>query len=215
MITSPVRGEGGTPLSQQQHLYLSGVSWADYLRFRETVPQQWRVTYIRGEIEIMPPLPEHESVKTVMSRLLEILLMELGIESETYGSTTFFREDEDVGLEPDSCYYIEHAADVRSMMRWDAAKYPPPDLVIEVDITRRSLSKLPAYEALRVPEVWRWHGDRLVVHILGERGYAEQERSRALPRVSIPMLREWVNRYRAAGPKLPVIREFQTWCRTL
>ena len=33
---------------------------------------------------------------------------------------------------------------------------PPPDLVIEVDITRSSLDKLSIYAALRVPEVWRY-----------------------------------------------------------
>jgi Uma2 family endonuclease len=59
---------------------------------------------------------------------------------------------------------------------------PPPDLAIEVDISRSSLSKLPIYQALEVPEIWRWRFDALEVLRLDAGGeYQSQSDSSELP----------------------------------
>jgi Uma2 family endonuclease len=39
--------------------------------------------------------------------------------------------------------------------RIDFATAPPPDLVVEVDITSTDLDKTRLYAALGVPELWR------------------------------------------------------------
>ncbi|HEX8287453.1 MAG TPA: Uma2 family endonuclease [Pyrinomonadaceae bacterium] len=38
---------------------------------------------------------------------------------------------------------------------------PPPDLVIEVDVTSPSLNKIPIYAALGIQEVWLYKGERV------------------------------------------------------
>ena len=44
---------------------------------------------------------------------------------------------------------------VRGLKRIDLRRDPPPDLVIEVDVTHSSVPRMPIYAALGVPEVWR------------------------------------------------------------
>ena len=91
--------------------------------------------------------------------------MELNIAVVGAGSTTFKRADLSRGFEPDASFYFsENAARVRGKRRiYLDAGDPPPDLVVEVDITSPSASKLPIYARLGVAEVWRHDGDRLAV----------------------------------------------------
>jgi Uma2 family endonuclease len=66
---------------------------------------------------------------------------------------TDLREDLACGFEPDACFYLDHADAIAPDRPLDLAVDPPPDLVVEVDITRSSLDKFPIYAALGVPEV--------------------------------------------------------------
>jgi Uma2 family endonuclease len=101
------------------------------------------------------------------------------------------------------------------MERFDAAIDPPPDLLVEVDGTRRVIPRLPIYAALGVPEVWRWSKGKL--HILGlEHGqYTPLTRSRALPMIEPDALQIWVDRLATAENVSLVFRDFRAWCRTL
>jgi Uma2 family endonuclease len=63
----------------------------------------------------------------------------------------------------------------------DLALDPPPDLAIEIDMTRVSLPRLPIYQALAVPEVWRFDGERLVFLRWVDGEYEEIEQSVSLP----------------------------------
>ena len=85
------------------------------------------------------------------ARMIELVSLERKIEIEALGSTTFSRHDLAKGLEPDECYYIEHAADIRGKLEIDLSVDPPPDLAVEVDITRRSIRRQPIYQALGRP----------------------------------------------------------------
>ncbi len=60
---------------------------------------------------------------------------------------------------------------------------PPPDLAVEDNyVTARSIERLPIYTALGVPELWRWHEDKLDLLRLDPAGqYGEVPASRALP----------------------------------
>jgi len=59
-------------------------------------------------------------------------------------------------------------------------KDPPPDLVIEVDITRSSLNRFPIFAAVGVPEVWRFDGDRVTMYCLEGGRYSQIETSLVL-----------------------------------
>jgi Uma2 family endonuclease len=86
------------------------------------------------------------------------------------------------GLEPDLCYWVTNQEMVRGKDDVDFAVDPPPDLALEVEVSRTSIPKLPIYLSLRVPEAWRWRSEKLEVLRLQERGeYAVIAASRELP----------------------------------
>ena len=61
---------------------------------------------------------------------------------------------------------------------------PPPDLIIEIDITGPSLDKFPIFARMGVPEVWRFDGSRLAIYELFGGDYQERDTSLAFPAVA-------------------------------
>ena len=57
----------------------------------------------------------------------------------------------------------------------------PPNLAVEVDISRSSTIKLGIYEALGIGEVWRFHGEGIQILVLAEGSYRNQNANQALP----------------------------------
>ena len=145
-------------------------------------------------LEIMSPSPEHEKLNRRIAQLVLAFTEAMDIESEDLGSTTFRREDLERGFEPDSCFYIQNEKQVRGKARIDLAVDPPPDLVIEVDITSPSINKLSIYARLGVPEIWRYDGEKLKILQLGDDGYAEISESAALPGLKSTVLTGLVER---------------------
>jgi hypothetical protein len=62
-------------------------------------------------------------------------------------------------------------------------KDPPPDLMLEVEYTRKVEGRLPIIASFKIPEVWRYGGEQLIVLQLQPRKgqYVEVEESRAIP----------------------------------
>jgi Uma2 family endonuclease len=77
---------------------------------------------------------------------------------------------------------------------------PPPDLVIEVDVTSPSLNKLPIYAALGVPEVWLYKGRQVMFHRLIGNRYEPVERSLALPCLTGEQATEFLQRGLTESP---------------
>jgi Uma2 family endonuclease len=94
------------------------------------------------------------------------------------------------GFEPDECFYIQHAELIQGKKKIDLTEDPPPDLVIEIDITSPSLSKFPIFAALGIPEVWRYDGTKVSIFTLIETTYVERLDSVALPKVTSAILSE-------------------------
>ena len=167
----------------EQRVILHNVRWETYERLlaEHADSSAPRFTYDRGELEIMSPSPEHERVNRRLAQLVLALTEEMGVEAEDLGSTTFRREDLKRGFEPDSCFYIENEELIYGKDRVDLSVDPPPDLVIEIDITSPSISKLPIYAQMGVPEVWRYDGEHLTMWKLEGSRYTEITESLALP----------------------------------
>ncbi len=72
------------------------------------------------------PLPEHEVDKELIGDMVKILLEELEIDCECFGSTTFKREVMVSGIEPDQCFYIRNHEVMRGRRRIDLTVDPPP-----------------------------------------------------------------------------------------
>ena len=64
----------------------------------------------------------------------------------------------------------------------DLTRDPPPELILQIEISRSFLDRLAIAARLGMPEVWRWDGEALRVMVLGpERQFVASEPSRAMP----------------------------------
>jgi Uma2 family endonuclease len=145
-----------------------------------------RITYDRGNVELMSPLYAHEAYAAVLGVLVQVLAEELHVRIKSGGTTTIRRPDLERGLEADRCYWIARIDGVLGRLTLDFQVDPPPDLAIEVEGTRGALDKMGVYAALGVTEVWRFDGTALFVHRLQPSGvYELMERSLAFPQIPV------------------------------
>jgi Uma2 family endonuclease len=173
-----------TSSTRPQRLVLHGVSWHEYTRMLRAFAERpgYRLTYDRGTLEIMSPLFEHEVNADLLGRFVVVLTEELGLPLQAGRSTTFRRRRMRRGLEPDHSWWIAHAPQMLGKRVIDLRVDPPPDLALEVDVTRRSLDRMSIYARLAVPEVWRLDAQGLTFQVLQANGrYAEQTHSLAFP----------------------------------
>jgi Uma2 family endonuclease len=199
-------------VGRENRVVLRDVSWKTF-RALAREGRGGRLTFDRGQLEIMSPSFAHENTKKLIARLVEIFAEETGIDMTAAGSTTFGREDLSRGIESDECYYIANAALVQGKDEIELPFDPPPDLAIEVDITRSSMDKLSICAALGIPEVWRYRGGAIEIHVLQDSGeYKPSKISRVLP--GFPM--DEVNRLlegRGASSDTQLARSFQSRMR--
>jgi Uma2 family endonuclease len=167
----------------ENRVVLHDVDWATYTKFLEAVgPRRIRLTYDRGTLEIMTNSRPHERWKSRIGFLICLLGVALKMKVEVSGSTTLRREDIGRGLEPDDAFHIRHAAQMAGSKELDLTQDPPPDLGLEVDISRSSLDRMGIYSSLNIPEVWRYDGEALhVYHRQADGTYAEAQHSLSFP----------------------------------
>lgn len=202
-------------LPDRQYLLLHDVSWDDFRHFERMVDDQpgHRLTYDRGRLEYMTLSHLHESVKMLIHDLLVILCDEFDSPRKNGGSTTFRREDLDRGLEPDQCYYLQNEPLVRGKNVLDLTVDPPPDLAIEVEITRSALDRLGILAALGVPEVWRIDDEHIRFLRLNDNDeYVERTESLHFPGVRSESVAEFV-RKRDQLDEPTLARSFRQWVR--
>lgn len=182
-IVEPEVRPAVNPVEGEHRFVIRGVGWDGYQTLLGLIGNRpIRITYDRGDVELMSPLISHERYKSLMGRMVETITEELDIPIVAAGVTTYHAEMLDRGLEPDECDYLANAGRVRGMERIDLAIDPPPDLAIEVEITASVLNRLAIYAALGVPEVWRFDGEVLTVLLLQpDKTYAGSEVSAAFP----------------------------------
>jgi Uma2 family endonuclease len=172
-------------LQPEQRIVLRGVSWQTYKALVDEMESSAvRFTYDRGSLEMMSPSRDHERLKTLIGRIVEIFTEELDIPMQAGGSTTWSKEDLERGLEADECYHIQHEPQICHRDVSDLSVDPPPDLAVEVEIGHSILDKLAVYGALRIPEIWRYDGESLRVCLLQPDGtYTDSARSLNLPQL--------------------------------
>jgi len=191
---------------------LTGVKWTTYqalvLDLAENSSK--KLTYDQGKLEIMTPLPEHETNKRFLGRMVETATEVLGLEVYSLGSTTWSRRDLQRGIEPDECYYITNEAITRGKLSFDLNLDPAPDLAIEIDITSSSLDRLNIYASLGVGEVWRFDGEELLIYVLQDQYYEVNERSSVLSSLTRTDILRFLQRRGEMGENA-LLREFRQW----
>lgn len=208
---------GITSIADAQHMVLDDVSWEFYEHLlREIGSRQIRVTFDQGNLEIMSPLPKHERWGAWIGRLIELMCFERSIDCQPLGSTTFRDEAQQKGLEPDACYYFKQAAVARQLeAAWNPDTDPVPELVVEIDITSRSIPREPIFAALGIKELWRFDGSKLqVLHLSPKGKYVTRAKSIAFPFLPLDKFSQFVLRGRDKD-QLKVLREFRAWAISL
>ena len=194
-------------------IHLSGISWETYETLLEELSdRRLRLTYNRGNLEIMAPSPEHERFKKVAGRFVETLAEELDIRIEPLGSTTFKRPKLS-GAEPDECFYIYNIDAVRGKKRLDLNEDPAPDLVVEIDVTSSSYNRLQVYADLGVAEVWIYNGESLVIQQLQNGTYITSQTSQFFPDLPIPDIAGFLQQAETTD-YLELVKAFRNWLRS-
>jgi Uma2 family endonuclease len=197
-----------------QRVTLQDVDWSEFEAILEEIGEHrgLRIAYFEGLLELRMPLPEHEQAKGVIADLLKVLLDEMDQDWESLGSSTFKSKAMKAGIEPDDCFYIKNHALMIGKKRLDLTVDPPPELALEIDLT--SKTQVSAYEALRVPEIWRYDSGRLQIYILQPDGnYRESESSLSFPNFPIiEGISQFVALSQTAGTR-PALKAFRQWIR--
>jgi Uma2 family endonuclease len=201
-------------IPQEQRFVLDWVPWPTYVAYAEMMGERHvRVTYHQGRMEFMTLSPEHEHWKHRLVLLVAVVAEEMNIDIAGYGSMTWQREDLERGMEPDECYWIANEARVRGRTEIDLANDPPPDLALEVEISRSALPRMKMFASFGVPEIWRFDGQTLRFCVLGPNGeYTEQEKSRAFPFLSAAELARFLTEH-ATESETKLMRTFRIWVR--
>lgn len=179
-----------------RHFIFEDVSWEYYTQTLNELDrngQHARVTYDRGRMEIMTVGRRHESIKMAIARLLETYAGEYRLPVEGVGNVTCRRQGLKRGLEPDECYYV--TSTYRGTDDFlDLENNPPPDLAIEVEVSRGIGARRAIYADLGVPEIWRFDGVTVTVLRLAGGKYVPVERSELFPELNMAEFSQFVVR---------------------
>ncbi|AFY84649.1 Uma2 family endonuclease [Oscillatoria acuminata] len=206
-----------TPKTQppnEGRILLQNITWETYERLLVEMGdhRNTRVNYDRGVLEIITPLFEHENPNRLLAQVARTVAEELNVEILSAGSTTLNRPDLEKGSEPDSSFYIKNESLIRGKRTIDLKTDPPPDLVIEVDVTSSSIDREGIYAAMGVPEIWRCDRGLLKFLQLRSGNYVETKNSLAFPVLPVTEVAKFLEQSQTVG-ETTLLKAFRTWVR--
>ena len=146
------------PIPAGQVFRVSGVTYEQYVAINDALPPGSALTsYADGELQLMTTSTPHEEFKELIGWLVSALANVRGLFLKPLGNVTLRREARARGFEPDDCYYLGMARGAFTGLTPE--QLPPPELVLEVEVSRTVLDRLPIFAAVGVPEVWRCDGE--------------------------------------------------------
>ncbi len=201
------------PASLTQRVTLYGISWQTYTRILAELGDHRasRLAYAQGVLEVTMPSDRHETYKKLLERMIETLTEELNLPAKSFGATTLNRADLEHGAEPDSCYYIQHVHQIAGR-QVDLAAVPPPDLILEIDISSPSSRRIEIYKQLGVPEIWRYSGGNVHMYRLQDGEYVPCNASSAFPLVSPADITQFLQQAESQDDTT-FIRTWRQWVR--
>jgi Uma2 family endonuclease len=196
----------------EENIVFLPVSWDTY----ETIladlgdDSHTRLAYDGRILELMSAFREHEADTRFLDALLVLVMEEWDINLDCVGSMTL--KAKPVGAEPDTSYYIEHAVDVAGLKEIDLRVSPPPDLVVEFDLSRQRMNKFEIYARLGVPEFWRYGRWGLQAFTLRAGEYHEIAVSDVIPGLPMAPLASFLERH-SERDKRPILKGWRAWLR--
>lgn len=204
----------------EERVLLRNITWQTFASILTDTGEAGapRLTYERKTLEIVMPNLLHEHWNRLIELLIFVLAEELNLEIFPLGSLTLKRQDLQIGVIPDSCYYIYSEGAKKEIpnlaANLDQQNTLLPNLVVEIDLDSSSLDKFPLYAALGVLELWRY--DRGILHIyqLLDGEYIQCHNSpifAQLPLIGVPKFLEESQKLGVIG----VVRNFRQWVRIM
>jgi Uma2 family endonuclease len=208
------------PPPSEQRVVLTKINWQQYeqLLAEADTERTARFTYDRGRLEMMHPLEEHERYHKLIESMILVLADELKLQVTGYKTPILKRSDLQIGVEPDTGYYIQHATQVSGANQLDLDTDPPPDLIVEVELSKSHLNKSALYAKLGIPEIWRYVSKpgetflkgKLCIYQLESDRYMETDRSLAFPLVSMAQILQFIDQSDALG-LMSALRSLRQW----
>lgn len=194
----------------EQRVLLQGISWEAYIQILDALPQTRaaRLTYDDGVLEITVPTEIHEFSRCLIERFIITLVELMGLRVKTMGSTTMNYPIFKKGSEPDNSFYIHNQPLVKGRSV-DFKQDPPPDLIVEVDITHTDIAKNEFYAKLGVPEFWRFNGKVLRIYELQSQEYVEVDFSPLFP--TVPKERLYIFLEEAHEDEMEAVYSLRAW----
>lgn len=207
--------EVASVMGKADHLYLASVAWNDYQAILDALEPERRIrhAYDQGRLELMTRSWQHEKPKMLWAYLVFILAEERNLPLEPGGEITLQREDLDRGLEPDQCFWVQNAGLIRGKKDLDFQRDPPPDLFLEIEVSRTVLDRLALLAALKVPEVWRIGEQGVHVGGLQSDGtYAWGTVSQVFAKLDVGQIADFL-RGKDEMDRMDLLRSFRKWIR--
>jgi Uma2 family endonuclease len=193
-------------------LLLRNVTWDEYERMLDYVsdPAGLRMTYDNGTLQIMTTSAEHERYTRFFETLCTIISLRRRINIISVGSATMRKRPPRQGNEPDASFYVQSAPLIGNRRDIDFEVDPPPDIAVEIDLHRDSISKFSIYAALGVSELWRYDGVTLRIDLLEGEDYVPASQSRSLPILTNKVLTDFLTQFQQTG-EFETLIEFEQW----
>ena len=201
----------------ETRILLDGIAWSSFDDLSRCDDAGDRFAYDRGTLEIMSPSVEHDRLSRALLRIVQLVTMELNIPILSGGSVTLKSELKQRGAEADESFFVTHAAEVirQGTKNYDSSVGPPPDLVIEVGLTRSPLDKRAIYSELGVPELWMFEKGMLrMCHLQPDGTYVSRDRSLSFPFLLASDVQRLIDASEGID-ETTWIRSFRDWVKTL
>lgn len=207
VISPPVANE---PV---QHFVFEAVSYDQFVAITDAWGERpgLRVSYDGRRLEIMTTSMRHERWKRLLSRLIDALTLTLDIAMEGGGNTTFRNQFVEKGVEPDDCFWIQNVDGILGVDDWVAGTHPPPDLAVEIVVTRGVINRTEIYGQFGVQELWVYDGANLSsLHRQSDGTYLEADHSLAFPFLDVSLLIPFLAMGSTVG-ETSILKQFIAW----
>ncbi len=198
-------------LDDDSHVLFWNASWETYesiLKDYAEIPQ--RINFDNGVLELMTLSAEHAQYSRFLASLVVQLSVDRGIKMASRGSNTLKQMRKFKGLETDECFYVSKESKIRGKARLDMSVDPPPDLVIEVDITHHTVDREAIYAEFGVPEMWKFDGKKLIAYALVRGSWKEIDKSVAFPFLKPSELTPFLKKLKK-NDETSVLTEYRDW----
>lgn len=203
-----------TSLKVDERRIIHGATWQEYQELMDELGEHRRtlISFFDGVLEIMPTSHRHEHYKESIARFVWILAEELELNVEPNGSATLQLEALRSGIEPDTSFFIRHSQYMVGKETHNLLEDPPPDLAVEIDVSRPRYNKKEIYARLGVPELWQYDGHTFkILELVGD-AYVEVESSATFPFIQTGDLAAFLERGKTES-SFVILKSFREWVR--